>query len=753
MMRRIVSSRLFQFIALMVILCGVAWLATANSRINQTLRNYAFDTFNRLDERPASDQVIIVDIDENSLRQIGQWPWPRDIIAQMVLNLKDMGAKAIAFDMVFAEPDRMSPKLFAKSLLSKNLIDRETLIKLSKLPNNDEIISQAFKTTNNVVTGFTVAKSDETIRLPFSVKQLDIKSYDALELEKHTTGIQIRGAATNIPIIGQNAAGNGSFVAIPDEDGIIRQQLAFTIFRNSKLQGFIIYPSLGLEALRVAFTPEEQINYTSKIETGSNNIIKTNNSNWQIPVQNDARMYLKFRNIERQKDYVSAKDVIWKNDSVGNKIQNKIVLIGSSAEGLRDIRNTAIEAFVPGVEVHFNFIEQVLQGIYLSRENNTAITIERALIFICGGFIILASVYFGPVILTFLSSTFIGGIFGGTFYLYKFHGLLLDPINPSLAIFAIFVIATLVNYLRSELSKREIREAFGLYISPDFMEELTDNPDKLSLGGEIRDLTVMFTDIRNFTTISEALTPEELILTMNDFLTPMSDVVMKRRGTIDKYMGDAMMAFWNAPLDDENHARNAVLAALDMKAALEPVNTMLKERADRHGTEPLKLSAGIGINSGPCAVGNMGSKQRFAYSALGDAVNLASRLEGQTKAYGLDLLIGEETVSQVRDFATVDIDMIQVKGKTKPVRIYTVLGDADMATQEKYKLFIQDHGQFIEAYRKGDFKTALILIKACINHAMAEPLEVYYAMMSERIKTMQKKTPPQWDGVFIATSK
>ena len=247
--------------------------------------------------------------------------------------------------------------------------------------------------------------------------------------------------------------------------------------------------------------------------------------------------------------------------------------------------------------------------------------------------------------------------------------------------------------------------------------------------------------------------PSQLIVTMNDFLTPMSDVVMNMRGTIDKYMGDAMMAFWNAPLDDENHARNAVQAALNMKDALEPVNAELRARAARDGVEPLQLAAGIGINTGPCAVGNMGSKQRFAYSALGDAVNLASRLEGQTKSYGLDLLIGETTSKQINDFAVIEIDLIQVKGKTKPTRIYTVLGAADVAQSNEFQTLLQHHTTFMQAYFSGDFKLAQTAIVECKSCDMASALHGYYTMMADRMNAFNNKTPSTWNGVYIATSK
>jgi adenylate cyclase len=329
----------------------------------------------------------------------------------------------------------------------------------------------------------------------------------------------------------------------------------------------------------------------------------------------------------------------------------------------------------------------------------------------------------------------------------------MDPVYPSLSVLVIFLASVILTYIRVEAEKRQVRSAFGLYISPDFMKELTSNPDKLKLGGEIRDLTVMFTDIRSFTTISEGLTPEELIGLMNDFLTPMSDLVMKNRGTIDKYMGDAMMAFWNAPLDDPDHERHACIAALKMNEALVPINEQVKIKAEKIGKPAVLLNAGIGINSGPCAVGNMGSRQRFAYSTLGDTVNLASRLEGQTKSYGVNILIGESTQNKITDMATLELDLIQVKGKTKPVRIFTLLGDDEYARSAEFQKLSKLHHAMIQSYRGQQFDDVIDLCRKA-SPMMGGYLSYYYKVFEERaVDLMKTPTAQDWDGVFIATSK
>jgi adenylate cyclase len=367
---------------------------------------------------------------------------------------------------------------------------------------------------------------------------------------------------------------------------------------------------------------------------------------------------------------------------------------------------------------------------------------------------ILLAPFINSLILGLICITAIMVAFVGAFSLYIELGLLIDPLYPSLSVLFLFFSSVMFSYLRAEMDKASVRQAFGLYISPDFMKELTKDPEKLSLGGEIRDLTVCFSDIRNFTTISESMTPQALINTMNDFLTPMSDEVMRTRGTIDKYMGDAMMAFWNAPLDDEDHARHACEAALAMVKALDPVNEKLKIEAEAENRPFHILKAGIGLNTGPCAVGNMGSRQRFAYSTLGDAVNLASLLEGQTKNYGIDILCGEETSRLVPEFAWFEMDLIKVKGKEIPVRVFYLYGDDTISQTPQFQAWKTKHDEMLAAYRAKEFDQAIGLIDKCRALDKDFKLDAFYDVYETRIEAFMVNPPPQdWDGVYVATSK
>ncbi len=738
-MKRALTSKWTQIILMVGLVFTLAISSFSNFQVKDRLKFIAFDTLNKIHPRERTDDIIIVDIDEETLNRLGQWPMPRNILADMITAMKKFGTKATVFDMVFAEEDRSSPHL-----LSKN----SNLTLPDDLPNYDAIFGDTIKNTKNIVTGFVVARAKETRRPPHIASPIRIKKNDKTNLIKST--LPLKGVATNLPIITKNVAGNGLFLATPSVDGIIREIPLLINFNKT------LYPTLSLEGLRVAHNRKEFLKVLPNKKGDSEYHIHIGESGLSLPIERNGKFLIKYREMNRAHDYLSMYKIFDPKfkDEVHKKLNGRIAFIGTSAEGLKDIRSTPLNIFVPGVEIHANVTEQILQQDFLYRYDIIAQQVEALFILVFGLALVICSLFIGAVLLTSISTLAFFVAFGASYYAYMTHDMLFDPITPSLAILVIFIATTIFNYIRSESMAKEIRGAFGLYISPDFMEELTDNPDKLKLGGEMRELSVLFTDIRNFTTISESMTPEELINTMNDFLTPMSDEVMNHRGTIDKYMGDAMMAFWNAPLDDEDHAKHAVQAALKMKSSLIPVNKALAEKAKKEGREPLVLAAGMGINTGLCSVGNMGSKQRFAYSALGDAVNLASRLEGQTKSYGLELLVGEETVGKIKKFANVEIDKIQVKGKTKPVRIFTVLGNEDIGQKTSFRKFKIAHKRFIRDYRAQRFEDAAIKLQNLMINKYATDLKIYYTIMMDRMEDFQKNTPSHdWDGVYVATSK
>lgn len=745
-MRKFLISRSVHAVLLILVLLGLASLRQTDYSLLASLHNATFDSFNVFYPRVSNGQVVIVDIDEASLQdnQFGQWPWPRYQIARLVDKLSALGAKTIVFDMTFSERDRSSP-----AELLKTLPDSPARLDLKKLletyPDHDSLLAQSILASKRVVTGFTAAAGEYPLPI---LRQKIVVSPEASPVFKHSWHIQ--HAASNLDALESVAAGNGCFCVKPDLDGIIRRVPLFIKIgadNDDDESGF--YPSLALEGARVsvdrrayykvrALTAQEftQFSYPFLVMIGPHN----------IPLDAQA-MFRVHYDADQSGHYISVRDVMSGNiDSA--RIDGKIVLVGTSAAGLRDIRSTPLNLYIPGVAVHRNIIEQILDGHYITRPDGIY-GAELMLAFFSGLVIIGLTPFINSFLLTCFTTLIVAGEYGTALYLYVYHGMQFDPVYPSICLSVVFVLATLLHYIRTESERHSIETAFGLYISPDYMNELTQNPEQLRLGGETREITVMFTDIRGFTSLSEHMTPDALVQLMNDFLTPMSDEVMKYRGTIDKYMGDAMMAFWNAPLKDEQHARHAAQAALAMNRALAPLNARLQSEAQMRAQAPLLLKAGIGVNTGAAAVGNMGSKQRFAYSAMGDAVNLASRLEGQTKEFGVDILIGEATYAAIPDFAALELDLIRVKGKTLPVRIYGLFSETQ---DELFKTLILPHMAMLDLYRSGKWDEARALISQCRSLGYG-PMANYYILLEKRIAALAQDPPPLWDGVFEAKTK
>jgi adenylate cyclase len=751
-MKNLLTNRWLHTLLLLGLLAGAVVVRYQDYDWLKSLRYLAFDTYNKLSPREATNDAVVVDIDEASLARedLGQWPWSRDVMAKLVDNLTAMGAKAIVFDMVFAEYDRTSSRALLERIPEAERTEG-VIATLKSIPDNDDLFAQAIKNSGRTVMGFIWSQQKEaTRRLPVQSKPI-LLGKGAKDLEQ--TVPLIVGAATPIEELGNAAAGNGNFGVMSEVDGLIRRVPLLFRYKDEASEKTLMYPSLALEGLRVATDPREVIKVRAlkKEEAGAfDPPYKMSVGKLEIPMDRDGQIYVWF-SYARPSEYIPAWQII-RNETPQETIKDKIVFVGTSAEGLKDIRSTPLNLLIPGVELHVNVVEQVLSSRFLLRPELVQ-GIELCIVLIMGLFIIFVAPFIGAVLMTLLVTVLIGALTLGSMYGFITYGLLIDPVYPGLSLMVLLSVATILSYIRTEAERKQVRQAFGFYISPDVMKELEQDSTRLKLGGETRDLSVMFTDIRNFTSISETMPPEALIQLMNDFLTPMSDLVMAHRGTIDKYMGDAMMAFWNAPLDDPDHARHACLTALKMNEALAPINKALEARAQTERRTPILLQAGIGINSGSASVGNMGSHKRFAYSALGDTVNLASRLEGQTKTYGVDILIGQETQKQVSDFATLELDLLRVKGKQEPVRVFTLLGDDDFAKDTFYRDWKALHEQMLHHYRNADFTTAERMVRDCQRLASGNMAD-FYTLYLHRIKALKETPPPNdWDGVFVATSK
>jgi adenylate cyclase len=421
-------------------------------------------------------------------------------------------------------------------------------------------------------------------------------------------------------------------------------------------------------------------------------------------------------------------------------VQGMIVLVGTSAPGLRDLRATPLRPAEPGVEIHAQIVEQIVAGDYVQRPD-WAVGVELLALVAGGAVVVLAAPFVGALWGAIVALAAAAGAVGGSWLVYAEGRLLLDPVAPMLAVVVAFLVASTAQFLFTERERTRVREAFGQYLSPTMVERLARDPESLRLGGEVRELTLLFLDLRGFTTMSERMTAQEVTHFLNDFLTPMTEAVMESGGTVDKYMGDAMMAFWNAPLDQADHSARACRAALDIRQRFAALRERLGQPA---------LGIGIGLNRGPASVGNMGSRQRFDYSAIGDAVNSASRLEGLCKAYGLDLLAGEPVRAAAPDLAWLEIDRVRVVGKTEPMTVHTLLGDAyDTAT----RALVEAQAEALDAYRAQDWQAARLAFSTA---SLKAPnwLQPLYTMYGRRIELLQAEPPgPDWDGVFVAESK
>jgi adenylate cyclase len=474
----------------------------------------------------------------------------------------------------------------------------------------------------------------------------------------------------------------------------------------------------------------------------------------EMPTDRNGQLWIQFAPSDRAR-YVSAADVLDGHVSA-DRISQRLVLIGTSAAGLLDLKTTPIDPTMPGVEVHAQILENILSNSMLSSPNY-AVGVELSVAFVMGVAIIWLAPILSPMLLLLFGATVIAMLAGASWYLFTEERLLIDFTFPLLSSLLIYLTLVFTNFVKEQAQRRQIRLAFSQYLSPTLVEQLAQSPEKLVLGGEQRDMTIMFSDVRGFTTISEIYKedPQGLTALMNSFLTPLTNAIIDRKGTIDKYMGDAIMAFWNAPLHDPAHELNACEAALDMLDRVERLNREREELAKVNNGLFVPINIGVGINTGSCVVGNMGSDLRFDYSVLGDSVNLASRLEGQCKSYGLPIIVGSKTANVVKDrFAILELDFIAVKGKKEPEVVYAIVGRDDMAKSGRFQRWRDLNMRMLSRYRSRDWTTALAVIEEGRAADEEGRFKTLYKIYSERIHAFQQNPPPEdWDGAYALESK
>src|SRR6516164_2827119 len=728
--------RLIYLLPLALLLVALTLRVTASDLLER-LSLVCFDLYQKAAPRSAGDAPIrVVDIDDESLGKIGQWPWPRTIVAQLVDKLRETGAAVIAFDIDFAEPDRTSPKLLLP-LLAKNGVGAEEAEKLlAAVPDPDQRLADAMGTMP-VVTGFILTDRGET-RPPLAKAGFALVGDDPLgHVDSYSAAI------ANLPGLEAAAAGNGFLNRFVDWDLVVRW--VPLILRLSEKP----YPSLVAETLRVALGASSYIGRAAGANAEKSFGEKTGLTAIRIgpltiPTDAAGRVWLHFA-VPRSDRFVSAADVLaGKFDRA--LFADHIVLVGTSAAGVvNDLQATPIERDVPGVEIHAQLLEQILQGAFLVRPD-WAVGAEILFTLLVGIALTLALPQIGALPSAVLGGASVVVAFGTSWLLFKHAQLLIDPVYPWAVITLVYLVASLLGYLRTEARQRQIRGAFSQYMSPHYVDELARHPERLKLGGQARTMTIMFCDIRGFTSPSEKLDAASLTRFMNSFLSPMTEIITERKGTIDKYIGDCIMAFWNAPLDDPDHVRNAVQAARAMRAELAELNHLWQMEPAYQVFLPVRI--GIGINTGECVVGNFGSDEHFDYSLLGDPVNLASRLEGLGKVYGVDLVIGEETARLLGDPALIELDLVAVKGKSEAGRIYTL--PPEIIAEDR---FTDQHSALLGAYRRQDWATATKLLDDG-RLAAARFLAPVYDLYRHRIAQFQIQAPPaNWNGVFTAEEK
>jgi adenylate cyclase len=742
----------------------VAFLVLANALVLRAadppgmvrLRDFAFDTYQRLKPRvvPEDMPVRIVDIDEASLEAYGQWPWPRTVVARLVDRLAKDGAAVIAFDVVFAERDRSSLAVIAENL-PEAVRNSDLRRMMEALPDNDEVLAEAIARAN-AVTSFafdtkgTGGPPRREWGFAHNTGEKDTRS--VAELIRQFIPEQT-GTVRTVNILEDAGKGNGS-VTTEIESAIVRH--VPLLFRLAGQRDEDLYPALSLEAMRAVQDASTYIvrwsgaqglrSFGARTGVGSIRVGKVN-----IDTDGQGRVAL-YDSGHSDSRFVSAKDVL-KNRVSADKIDGNVIFVGTSAVGLKDLRNTPLQDSVPGVEIHAQIAEQMLSQTFLERPDYA----DGA------EFLYLAAIGFAFVLLlprlsagrmALVAVGFIGIGIVVPWIAFAQARLLFDPIYPPATLAAIYVSGSALGFMRAERDRREIRGAFGMYLSPDVVEQLARDPKLLQLGGELREITVMFTDVRGFTRISEQFDPHGLTRFMNRFLTPMTDLILSHKGTIDKYMGDAIMAFWNAPLAMQDHAAQACEAALGMQARLQRLNQDWKAEAEAAGRSFIPVHIGIGLNTGMASVGNFGSDQRFTYSCLGDEVNLASRLEGQCKTYGVGIVVGDNTRREVPAFATLELDLVMVKGKTEPEHIYALIGGPDIAQSAAVRSLTESQAAFLGLYRVGRFAEALDAIGPCVAAAeAADWKQSYYDVMRARVVRLIDEPPADWDGVYVAKEK
>ncbi len=717
--------------------------------------------------RSAATQTIsptpaIIDIDEASLEAYGQWPWPRHLLASLLKILTESGAASIGFDIMFAEPDRSSPVVLQNSLKDNFNVEMTFNDLPEYLEDNDKLFASVIRQTPTVLGSYVQFKEGDALVDTKSIvadKGLgtipkDLPKFERI-LERTTanainpleTIIKGSGAILPLPAL-RNEAPLASLNVAPDPDGIVR---AIPLILQVEDRIFL---SLGLRALMRGLGEENLI-----LEGGSYGLQKIYLGKYEIPIAPNGLFQIPFQGPRGTYPYFSAKDIL-DGKVPPEELQGRVLLVGTSASGLLDIRATPFDSIYPGVESHAAVIDAILSNRSIERPVWVPFAQIITILFLG----VLSTFVFGFTSAFLYLPAFailIGGSVGSTWYLFL-NKIFISPVYALITIIVLMVFLLGVRFIFEVKQKRQLRKAFSRYVSPEMVNRIADRGEAV-LAGEEREVTLIFTDIRGFTSLSEQLAPGEIVSVLNRYFTPMTGLIRENEGTIDKFIGDAIMAFWNAPLDIEGHELKAVKTALNMQKELALLNVELKAE---YGVE---IRMGAGVHSGKVYVGNMGTEEMLDYTCIGDSVNLTSRLEGLCSHYGVVNVVSSATVDKCKILMKkelfqdlqnqesikdedlplhfISLDSIQVKGKEEPVDIFMPWHKEEaLKRKEELSLFekVREH------YSKGDFATALPLIKRLSEEY---PEIKYYHIYLERCEELQNEKPADWNGVWRFTKK
>lgn len=745
-----IISRMLHWHHLRLFLTGVSFTLVMTAlyifqpSILRFMEHKIYDTmFQSLRSTP-SGSVVIVDLDDQSLKQFGQWPWPRYRVAMLAERIRRAGASSVAMDIVFAEEDRTSPEVLRHSLRSELGVDIGFTGLPAGLENNDSVLAGILK-QGPYVLGYYFrveglgsddgqpsahASPDENPDVPPPPLKLSVlKTPDAMDVKEAL--FQAGGVVGNIPMLAEAAQAAGFINVGADRDGVVRKAPLVISWEDD------VYASLALAAVLRASGPEAAV---LRLTSGGVESLRLDGRT--IPLDARGRILLNYRGGRRTIPTYSARDVLEERLQPG-ALEGKIVFIGTSAAGLMDIRSTPLDQFYPGVEAQATVADNIVGGDFLRRPD-WAPGLELTLVVGMGLLSTLLLLRMGGIWPLIILAVLGSSAWFGAVRSLNAHGLYLSPLMPMLTLAGNFGILSFLKFWSEEREKRKIRSSFEHYLSPEVITRVLKNPDMLKLGGEKKELTVLFSDIRNFTSLSEKLEPQELVAFMNEFHSAMTGIILDQGGTLDKYIGDAIMAFFGAPEEQPDHA------LVGCRTALAMMERLYECRKDWCFPGFSRIEIGLGISSGEMVVGNMGSVKRMSYTVMGDQVNLASRLEGLTKFYGVKILISEFTHAQVRHEITCrEIDQVRVKGKDTPVAIYEPFSK-DYFTDGRYA-FIASFEKGLQAYREGRFEEAMALFEDTL---VFKPEDHPSLLYIERCRTMSATPLPQgWDGVCTMVDK